>query len=185
MLIRFGFAPRAAGMSHEQFSSHWVNVHGPLIRSMPNIVSYRQYHTKDGITFLGVQHDAVAATYFEANSDMFEAFSSPYYRSVVAPDEERFVDKKRGLSILTKYDGDKPNIKNSVLSILEKGKDEEAFEYLSRVQNRNLEIYPAIRDQISTQASEFLGVVIADQNFQINLFDLFELTVSARVVNVK
>lgn len=47
-IIILGFYKRKPGLTHEEFSRHWSQIHGPLIRSLPDIdkylIRYVQHH---------------------------------------------------------------------------------------------------------------------------------------------
>lgn len=48
VVVVLGFYKRKKGLTIEQFRDHWLNVHGPLIKSIPNIekymIRYVQHH---------------------------------------------------------------------------------------------------------------------------------------------
>ena len=59
MLVIMGFYHRKQGLTWEQFSDHWKNVHGPLLRDSPQtakyIRRYVQHHIRPNTAFPGVK----------------------------------------------------------------------------------------------------------------------------------
>lgn len=99
MIIGLGFYKRKAGLTHAQFSDHWTNIHGPLIRAIPGIekylVRYVQHHltadssypTPDGIDF-----DGFSEAWFPSLEARDKLFSLPFFLKEVIDDERRFID---------------------------------------------------------------------------------------------
>jgi len=99
MVIILGYYKRKPGLSHDQFSHHWVNVHGPLIKSIPNIerylIRYVQHHLKsdrsqdfpDNAGF-----DGFSEAWFTTREAMDELFSLPFFSKEVIDDERKFLD---------------------------------------------------------------------------------------------
>lgn len=94
---------RKPGLSPEAFRRHWLEVHGPLIRSIPELVRhirrYVQMHPS-GATFAalataGDPFDGVAEMVFDDAESMARAFAEPEYLARVRPDEESFLDLPR------------------------------------------------------------------------------------------
>lgn len=94
---------RRPGLSPEEFRRHWLQVHGPLIRSLPemtrHIVRYVQMHpasaSLDADATAGEPFDGVAEMVFADEAAMARAFAEPAYLSRVRPDEESFLDLAR------------------------------------------------------------------------------------------
>ncbi len=92
---------RKPGMSPEEFHRYWREVHGPLVKSVPEFFRYvRRYvqgHTVSpsvaGFPPQAVApYDGVAELWFESVEDVGKAFSEPRYLEVIRPDEQKFLD---------------------------------------------------------------------------------------------
>ena len=99
MLRMTVFVRRRDGLSHDEFLEHWHTRHGPLIAGTPELartlVRYEQHPVSGGVPdWAGTPgYDGVAVQWFRSFAD-FEAFlAAPAYAELVAPDEERFLDR--------------------------------------------------------------------------------------------
>jgi len=92
---------RRSDMTHEQYVTHWRDVHAPLFASQPDVKRYIRKYTQCFITgdhpagpTLG-STDGIVELWFDDITG-FNAFgNSPSYRNVIQPDEERFTDPKK------------------------------------------------------------------------------------------
>ncbi|OAA58632.1 Dimeric alpha-beta barrel [Niveomyces insectorum RCEF 264] len=108
------FLKRKPGLTPDEFYHHWVNVHGPLVRPWAvkhGFLEYRQIHLKPAVNadrpVVGPEKAGVntelqnwdgCATFELASLDAFTAaFQDPYYQTVIAKDEDKFVDKAAGV----------------------------------------------------------------------------------------
>jgi uncharacterized protein (TIGR02118 family) len=100
------FVKRKEGLTLEQFYEHWEGVHGPLIRSTPelarHIVRYEQHRRVSEPSWCGTPgYDGVTIQWLES-VDAFTAFcSEPKYHEVLEPDEERFLDRDNLVWMIT------------------------------------------------------------------------------------
>lgn len=93
------FLKRASRISHEEFVDHHVNVHGALMRSIPegqqHILRYVQTHSSDtsfsSITPAGF--DATAEIWFDSAEGLEAVMGSETFRTTVAQDEPTFLDQ--------------------------------------------------------------------------------------------
>ena len=102
---------RRAGLSEEEFSRHWREVHAPLIRSCEefsrHLVSYTQHHLVDRNSpvakLFGVsgEYDGVAVLEFHSLDAMQQAFPEPAYVERIRPDEPNFVDLENCISFIS------------------------------------------------------------------------------------
>ena len=99
---------RHPDMSHEEYLDYWRNRHGPLVASVPEfsryIRKYVQCHPIPGTdTLFGspCDYDGVAELWFDSVDDMMKAFSDPKYLEIVRPDELKFADFSRCMSIVS------------------------------------------------------------------------------------
>lgn len=102
MLIRFGLAPRRAGMSSADFQAYWKEKHPEVVRGMPGLTLYRQNHAvlRDGEPLLPWPgFDACAQFGADSVAGFDQAFSSPHYLGPVSADARQFVDNGRGGSL--------------------------------------------------------------------------------------
>jgi len=99
MVINLGFYKRKPGLSREQFSRHWESIHGPLIRSIPNIdqylIRYVQHHLTPDIVFPmpdGQLYDGFSEAWFPSIAARTELFGLPFFLQKVIEDERNFLD---------------------------------------------------------------------------------------------
>lgn len=99
MLITLGFYKRKPGLTHEQFSQHWREVHGPLIASHPDVSKflkrYVQHHIEPGHGFPGtvpLDFDGFSEAWFESVEARQQMHAHPFFSQQVVADEARFID---------------------------------------------------------------------------------------------
>jgi len=95
-------APRRPGMSHAEFRRYVVDVHGPLVRSVPEVAdAIRHYHYNFPIAgasdtafhFPTAHHlDIVTQGWFDSREAQLENMAQPRYFEIIRPDEHRFAD---------------------------------------------------------------------------------------------
>ena len=98
---------RKAGMTPEEFRTHWREKHGPLIQRLPDftrhIRKYVQMHPVDlpmPADATGMPpYDGFAEMWFDSFEEMGAAFEERSYLEHVRPDELRFLDLS-GCSVL-------------------------------------------------------------------------------------
>jgi uncharacterized protein (TIGR02118 family) len=99
------------GLSTEAFQKHWREVHGPLVRSVPEFMrhvrKYIQYHviSAEDMSQKTVGHaadyDGIAALTFDSPEAIETAFSEPRYLELIRPDEGNFIDPDKCLTWMT------------------------------------------------------------------------------------
>ncbi|MDR5651200.1 EthD domain-containing protein [Ruixingdingia sedimenti] len=99
MLIVLGFYKRKPGLSHAEFSRHWRDVHGPLIRNHPVISTYMrrylQHHLTPGTGFPGVgalDYDGFSESWWDSLEARQEAHGLEDFKQLVIEDERQFID---------------------------------------------------------------------------------------------
>lgn len=99
MIINLGYYKRKPGLTHAEFSEHWRDVHGPLIRRIPNIdrylLRYVQHHlTPDPTQPIppGMDYDGFSEAWFPSLEARAELFALPFFQAEVIADERRFLD---------------------------------------------------------------------------------------------
>ena len=82
MIKRISLLTRKAGMTREQFTCHWLEIHAPLARPMPGLTRYVQSHIVEefrraDIPTAAMQIDGIAELWFEDRASMDRALASP------------------------------------------------------------------------------------------------------------
>jgi len=100
-------APRRPAMSHAQFRSYVIDVHGPLVRSVTEVAAdIRHYHYNfpvPGATDVALGHplahtlDIVTQGWFDSVAAQRANMQHPRYMQVLRPDEGRFADEANAL----------------------------------------------------------------------------------------
>ena len=100
------FLKRKAGMSHEDFVKHHIEVHGPKFRSIPEAQThcrrYIQTHPVELKTDAAqnANFDGTAELWFDSEDGMHAVLTSDTYQNVVFPDEKTFLDHNNTLIIV-------------------------------------------------------------------------------------
>jgi uncharacterized protein (TIGR02118 family) len=79
MIKRTSLLARKAGISHEEFVKHWVEVHAPMARACPGISRYtltivKSSSTRKDVARFDIQVDGIAELWFkdQAAYDLFQ-----------------------------------------------------------------------------------------------------------------
>jgi len=89
---------RRAGMTRAELSRHLRHVHGPMVVSSPPDAGampggYVQNHVQDGVYPAGgLERDFVTEVWFDTPDAARQSVMTPYYETVLRPDEPRFVN---------------------------------------------------------------------------------------------
>ena len=80
---------RKAGMTHEQFITHWVDVHAPLAHAVPGIRRYVQSHIveerrRPDIPPTDVEIDGIAELWYDDRESMAAALATPAAKALHA-----------------------------------------------------------------------------------------------------
>lgn len=105
MLITLGFYKRKAGLTWEEFSTHWRDVHGPSLADNPELsrymIRYVQHHISpsSGWGSLGavggvgvLEYDGFSESWFESLEARKALHSLPYFQETMIEDERKFLD---------------------------------------------------------------------------------------------
>ncbi|MDR6438712.1 uncharacterized protein (TIGR02118 family) [Paenarthrobacter nicotinovorans] len=70
------------GMSREEFQRYWLNVHAPMVRQIPHIISYTQHHVtavsgRQDYPTPDIEVDGVVEFVFAGLAEVSEAYSGP------------------------------------------------------------------------------------------------------------
>ena len=99
MIKSVSLLTRKAGLSHEEFVKHWVEVHAPLAHAVPGLRRYVQSHivgerTRPDIPATDVEVDGVAETWYDDLAAMERANASPEAKALHADGPLHRPDKK-------------------------------------------------------------------------------------------
>lgn len=99
MLITLGFYKRKPGLTREEFSRHWQEVHGPLIADNPVMSTYVrryvQHHCVPGSGWPNVgelDYDGFSETWFDSLEARKEMHALPCFQTELIEDEHKFLD---------------------------------------------------------------------------------------------
>jgi len=89
MIKSVSLLTRKAGLSHEEFVKHWLDVHAPLAHDVPGLRRYVQSHivgerTRPDIPATDVEVDGVAETWYDDLAAMDRANASPEAKTLHA-----------------------------------------------------------------------------------------------------
>jgi uncharacterized protein (TIGR02118 family) len=95
------FLTRRPDLSQEQFSAYWRDKHAPLVLSLGPFTSlvrrYVQQRPVEGVPnqLPLVPYDGIAELWFDNLGDVLKLLGHELFLSVVAKDEEHFLDRSR------------------------------------------------------------------------------------------
>ena len=98
---------RKPGISFAEFDRYWRERHAEVVKSVPeftrHVRRYVQCHLSAEDTPFAVSggYDGVAELWFDDIESANRAFNEPRYLEVIRPDELKFVDLDRCVSMLT------------------------------------------------------------------------------------
>ena len=89
------FVRRKSGLTWDEFSTHWRDVHGPIVTASPemmrHVVYYVQHHARPNPRG-GEGYDGVAEIAFRSKEAAKAFFAEPIYTERLKPDEATFLD---------------------------------------------------------------------------------------------
>lgn len=95
--------PRKPDLTLEQFEDHWRNVHGPLFSSQPEVKQYVKKYIQVHSTGEQLQkgdfppvavYDGIAEIWFDRMEDIPMVFESDNFKTIIAQDEAKFIDRE-------------------------------------------------------------------------------------------
>ena len=94
------FIKRRPDLTHEQFSRYWKAEHASLLMSLDSFASHgRRYIQQNASNSVPagpiLPYDGVAELWFDDLSSVMTTFAHQDYASVVAKDEENFLDRTK------------------------------------------------------------------------------------------
>jgi uncharacterized protein (TIGR02118 family) len=101
------FLTRRADFTRKQFNDYWLDKHAPLVRSFPeiqaNVRKYVQQVASDGLPdgIPVISYDGIGELWFDDLEGALTAMTSENYRTIVAEDESRFLDRSKTRILLT------------------------------------------------------------------------------------
>lgn len=95
MIKRISLLTRKPGMSRKEFNAYWLDVHGPFVTKLPNVIRYVQNHIVDDahrhdLPTGGQDVDGFVEFWFEDVESMDAAFASPEAKQAFA-DGAKFI----------------------------------------------------------------------------------------------
>ena len=89
MIKSVGLLTRKAGLSHEEFVKHWLEVQAPLAHAVPGVRRYVQSHiveerTRSDIPTTDVEIDGIAELWYDDRAAMERANASPEAKALHA-----------------------------------------------------------------------------------------------------
>ena len=92
---------RCGNLSVDEFQSHWLQRHAEVVMRLPGIVRYHQSHLRSGAYRKGEPaYDGIAEVWFEELSAM-RALTGSAAHDALLEDEERFIDRRAMVTLLT------------------------------------------------------------------------------------
>jgi uncharacterized protein (TIGR02118 family) len=100
---------RKPGTSPAEFHRYWREVHGPLLLKQPTLMRHvRKYVQNHSIAeaFAGTagvssEFDGIAELWGDSVDDVKRGLAEPAYIEVIRPDEERFLDVRNCVVVVT------------------------------------------------------------------------------------
>jgi uncharacterized protein (TIGR02118 family) len=94
---------RKAGMTHEQFMKHWVEIHAPLALEVPGLRRYVQSHIledrkRPDVAPLDVEIDGIAELWYDDRESLTRALASPEGKALYA-DGALFIGRIRTYTV--------------------------------------------------------------------------------------
>jgi len=102
-ITRFSFLQRAGGITKEDFSRHWSEIHTPLARvHHPCLVRYVQNIVREILTPGAAAVDGIAELSVEREADFTERmYDSSEGREIIGADVRTFIDLSAGWRVIT------------------------------------------------------------------------------------
>ncbi len=103
MIKTVGLLTRKQGWTHEQFMTHWVEIHAPLAHAVPGLRRYVQNHihgerTRPDIPATEVEIDGVAELWFDDAAALQKAAQSPEMQALHA-DGAQFIGRIKSYTV--------------------------------------------------------------------------------------
>ncbi|MBT3536330.1 MAG: EthD family reductase [Rhodospirillaceae bacterium] len=89
MIKRISLLTRKAGLSHDEFVRHWLDIHGPLALKVPGIRRYVQSHiqgetTRADIPATELEIDGIAELWYDSVEAMERSSATPEAQALYA-----------------------------------------------------------------------------------------------------
>lgn len=95
------FLTRRSDLTHEEFIEYWTKKHTPMLADLPpgavQVSRYVQLQSLgEGVPgFVSSEYDGVAELWVDSVESAADWFTSETYKTVIATDEEEFLDRNR------------------------------------------------------------------------------------------
>ncbi len=90
MIRRVSFIRRKAGLSREEFFSHWTRRHAEIVLQLPGLRGLR-FSRVDRCVPEEAQWDGVGETWFDSIPDADRAFAADPFREMLVEDRAKFI----------------------------------------------------------------------------------------------
>jgi len=115
-MIKFVYCvTRKADISQEEFNRHWLENHGPLVRSLAETLNAKRYVQSHTLTTewddmirqsraQGPPYDGITEVWWDKIEDLLAALATPEGQEAnrrLAEDENKFVDMEKSCVFLT------------------------------------------------------------------------------------
>jgi uncharacterized protein (TIGR02118 family) len=89
MIKTISLLTRRRGMTHEQFLTHWVEIHAPLAHAVPGLRRYVQSHIleqppRPDIPTTEIEVDGIAELWYDDRATLTRAHASPEAKALFA-----------------------------------------------------------------------------------------------------
>lgn len=107
MIKTIGLLTRKDGWTHDQFMTHWVEVHAPLAHAVPGLRRYVQNHidaerTRADIPATDVAIDGIAELWFDNRAALEAAARTPEMKAL-HDDGAKFIGQIRSYIVSEKF----------------------------------------------------------------------------------
>ena len=90
MIRRVSFIRRRAGMTRQEFVSHWTGRHAEIVRQLPGLRGLR-FSLVERCVPSDAEWDGVGETWFDSVDDADRAFAAEPFREWLSEDRPRFI----------------------------------------------------------------------------------------------
>jgi len=92
MIRRVSFIRRKAGMTKQEFFSHWTGRHAEIVRQVPGLRGLR-FSLVEHCVPSAAEWDGVGETWFDSVADADRAFATQPYGALLSEDRPLFIDE--------------------------------------------------------------------------------------------
>jgi hypothetical protein len=104
VVTSFSLLARRPGLTHEEFRTHWRDIHAPLVRRVYYLRGYVQHRAAPGAAILDLPVsglDGIAEFWWDDRAAAMRPSGDPRYTDYAQLDERRFLDMTRLVAVQT------------------------------------------------------------------------------------